>query len=277
MKPRHRHVPLALFALALAGPAAAQSYGSGSTFRCESINSREVTCRVPDGRVAEFVEQNSRTACIRGRTYFIEPEAVIVTQGCRATFRLVDDRYDTGSPAVLSELRARAASDLARMIRTDHRLASTPLVIIRDDRDRAAGSSTVAYEGTARVERNGTFWNTISFDGTYDLPSRAFTRLDYDLTGEGDYGNAGDRLDADLEAALARALEDEVRRQKGGEVQAAVNHRVRSRRAGGIVTYTGKFGYSWNDGAWVTRGYEANVNPSGQRVRSVRIFKLEGY
>jgi hypothetical protein len=277
MKSWHRTVPVvALLALAVAGAAPAQTYTSNSQFRCESVNSREVSCRIPDGRTAEFVEQNSRSACVRGRTYFIEADAVIVTQGCRATFRLVDQPYGPGSPALLSEMRARLSSDLARMIRTDQRFSSTPVVIIRSDRDRPAGSSTVGYEGTARVERNGNFWNDVTFDASYDLRSRAFTRIDYDIADNDGGVVSRERMDEDLEAALADALSDEVRRQKGGDVQTVVNRRFRSRRDGGTVTYTGKFGYSWNDGAWVTRGYEANVNPSGQRVRSVRIYKLEG-
>ncbi len=58
-------------------------------------------------------------------------------------------------------------------------------------------------------------------------------------------------------------------------MQAIVNRRFRSTRNGGDVVYTGKFGYSWKDGSWVTRGYEAVFNPSGMRVRSVRIYRVD--
>jgi hypothetical protein len=258
-----------LLVLALAAGGASAQYSSGRQVRCESVNSREVACAIPDGKVAEFVEQNSRADCIRGRTYFIERDRIVVNQGCRATFRLTDAPYGAGN----EELRSRLAVELGRIIRSDHRLSSTPSVVILTDDDHAEGNSQLAYEGTARIERNGSYWNTVEFDASYDLRSRAFTRIDYDIAGD---GGTNERMDADAEAAIMRALADEVRRQKGGgDVQVAVNHRHRSTRSGGDVTYTGKFGYTWNDGEWVTRGFEAVVNPSGQRVRSVRLWKLQ--
>jgi hypothetical protein len=268
-----RAVPLVVIcALAASGPVPAQSYsGNSRLVRCESVNSREVRCRIPDGQTAELYKQESRADCTRGRTYFIEADFIIVTEGCRATFRLVDSPYGGGSDALRSELRSRLAIELGRMIRNDHRLGSTPSIVVLTDNDRSERNGQVAYEGTARVERNGSYWNTIEFDASYDLRSRAFTRIDYDIA---DAGGGDDRMDADVEAALERALADEVRRQKGGTEQAAVNHRHRSTRSGGTVTYTGKFGYTWNDGDWVTRGYEATLNPSGQQVRTVRIWKL---
>jgi hypothetical protein len=196
-------------ALVLAAGGASAQYSSGRTVRCESVNSREVACAIPDGKVAEFVEQNSRADCIRGRTYFIERDRIVVTQGCRATFRLADAPYGADN----EELRSRLAVELGRMIRSDHRLSSTPSVTILTDDDHAEGNSQLGYEGTARVERSGKYWNTVEFDATYDLRSRAFTRIDYDIAGDED---TNERMDADAEAAIMRALADEVRRQKGG-------------------------------------------------------------
>lgn len=271
MKNASRLSPLAVaivLVAAVAGPASAQTYANSRTVRCESVESREVTCRIPAGQVAEFVEQNSRAECVRGRTYFIEYDAIIVTRGCRATFRVFDAPYSGGG--LRSELRSRLAVELGRMIRNDHNLGSSPSVEIIDDSERADGRDRVAYQGSARVERNGNYWNNVTFDASYDLRTRAFTRIDYDLSGAGD----SDRMDAALEAALERALADEVRRQKGGGVvQVAVNYRHRSTRSGGTNTITGRFGYSWNDADWVTRGFEAQANPSGQQVRNVRIFR----
>jgi hypothetical protein len=271
-----RAVPLFVLscALATAGPAPAQSYSPNSRLvRCESVNSREVRCRIPDGQAAELYKQESRADCVRGRTYFIEADYIIVTEGCRATFRLVDAPYGVGSDGLRSELRSRLAVELGRIIRDDHRFNSSPSIVVVSDRDHGEGDGRIAYEGTARVERSGAYWNTVEFDASYDLRTHAFTRIDYDIA---DTGGSDERMDADVEAALERALADEVRHQKGGgTVQVAINHRHHRTRGGGTVTYTGKFGYTWNDGDWVTRGFEAAVNPSGQQVRNVRIWKLD--
>ena len=262
----------ALAAALFAAAAPAQVFSNSRLVRCESVNSREVTCRIPAGQLAEFVSQESRADCVRGRTYFIDREAIVVTQGCRATFRLVDDVY--GGDGMRAELRTRLAVELGRMIRDDHRLGSTPVVTIVTDNDRAAPNGQVTYDGTARVERAGSFWNTISFDANWDPRSRAFTRIDYDLSGG---ATSFEHMDSRVRAEIERALADEVRRQKGGGVaQTAVNWRHRSTRSGGTDIVTGKFGYSWNDGEWVTRGFEAQLNPSGQQVRSVRIWRLDG-
>jgi hypothetical protein len=280
MKKNHsRSIPvLATLALLYAGAAPAQYSNSQSQLvRCESVNSREVICRLPAGQSAEFVSQESRADCIRGRTYFIEADRIIVNNGCRATFRLFD-AYAAGGDALRSEMRTRLSVDLGRMIRDDNRLGSTPSVTIisdRDrDRDRMAGSyGQVGYEGTARVERNGVYWNTVEFDATYDTRSHAFTRIEYDITGA---GNAYDRIDPNVAAYIGQALSDEVRRQLGsGTVQTVVNWRYRSTRSGGTDTYTGKFAYSHNDGVWQTRAFEAQLNPADNRVRNVRIWRLE--
>jgi hypothetical protein len=272
---RWRVIPsLAAVLFAMAGTASAQGYAQGRLVRCESVNSREVACRLPEGQSAEFVSQESRADCTRGRTYFIEADRIVVTQGCRATFRLMD-AYASGGDALRSEMRTRLSVDLGRMIRDDHRLGSTPTVTILNDSDRGGGSyGQVAYEGSARVERNGSYWNTVQFDATYDPRTHAFSRIDYDIAAGG--GQVSEHMDSQVRANIERALADEVRRQLGsGIVQTVVNWRYRSNRSGGTETYTGKFAYSQNDGVWQTRAFEAQLNPSGQQVRSVRIWRLE--
>lgn len=340
-----------------------------NVLRCESVNSREVSCDIPAGKVAEFLRQESQAACTCGQTYSIGTDTITVTRGCRASFRLSDAPALSGS-ALTTALRTEMLTDLARKIRDDQDFNSTPTLTLQSDREKAISSTQVAYTGTARVVRNGTFWKTVEFESVYDTRTRDFTSLgyrlaDYDagdarqrrellrqrldaameakldaanrdrnfnprfelLTGEerfvstnetafdgtgriqidgngwrpvtfestydwragafrtltyretpagtGTVGDDDERMDEDVEAALTRALAEEVRRQKGGSVQAIVNRRFRSTRSGGDVVYTGKFGYSWNDGSWVTRGYEAVFNPSGMRVRSVRIHRVD--
>jgi hypothetical protein len=361
---------LAMLGLAiLAGPAAAQLpfLNDPNVLRCESINSRETTCRIPEGKVAEFLQQNSQAACTAGRTYAIHRDTIVVSQGCRASFRLHDAPLLSGS-ALTELLRQGIAVELARKVRSDNGFSSTPSVTLLDERQTAVSPSQVRYDGTARISRSGRTWNTVAFESVYDLRTQQFASLDYEVasaTGgalteerrlllrtrldtiiearlEDDYrnsrtsprfeiltddaralssgrtafngtgrirvdgqdwqpvtfesvydwgtgefrdvvyrlasgtGQADDTMDSDAQAMLERALADEVRRQKGGgTVQVVVNNRHTVDRGGGRERYAGKFGYSWNDGEWVTRGYTAVLNPSGRNVRELRIFRLQ--
>ena len=370
MKSTNRFIPaLAVLGLAaIAAPSHAQLLGQTdpNVFRCESVNSRQVTCRVPEGRVAEFVEQHSQSACTRGSTYWINRDSVVVTRGCRASFRL-SDAYAVDSPALTAELRTELADALARRIRSDNGFSTTPTISIVSDDQRAISSSQVGYEGTARVSRSGGVWRTVDFTSTYDLRTREFINLSYSTAGSGtgtgesserrellrdyvddaieakldtDYPNSrsprfelltdqvtrippnqsgfsgtgrisldgrtwipvtfdsvydwrndrftsltyqqddgsvgsGTVMDEDAERSLEVALAAEIRRQLGGgNIQVVVNRRFATRGTGGRVTYSGKFGYSMNDGPWITRGYEAVLNPAGYNVRELRVFRL---
>jgi hypothetical protein len=273
----------ALAMLSMASPAHAQLsqiFGSDpNLLRCESVNNREVTCAVPSGKVAEFVEQNSQAACIRGQTYAVYGDRITVTRGCRATFRLSDTPMLTGT-ALTAALRAELATDLARRLRDDYHLSSTPSVSLQSDHVDPLSSSQVRYEGTARADRNGSFWKAFEFTSTYDARDQDFSSLTYkevayDSDRNDDDTSTATDMDEDVEEALARALAAEVRRQKGGgDVQVVINRRFRSDRERGDLDYQGKFGYSWNDGSWVTRRYEATFNPSGMRVREVHIYRV---
>lgn len=371
MTTTNRFLPaLAMLGLAaMAAPSHAQLFpiqNDPNVLRCESVNSREVTCRIPDGRIAEFVEQHSQAACTRGSTYWINREAVVVTRGCRASFRL-SDGYSTDTPNGRAELRTELAAELARKIRADNNFSSSPSIAIQTDEVRNLSSSQIRYDGTAKVSRAGSYWRTVEFTSVYDVRTRDFVSIDYTNAGgdpgdtserrlllrtrldtaieallDRDYPNSrnprfelltdaqrvistsqtafsgtgrimvdginwqpvtfdsvydwrtdaftsvsynrgdddddgvgSDEMDENTEDALARALADEVRKLKGGgTVQVVVNRRFRSVRNGGKVTYTGKFGYSWNDGIWVTRGFEATLNPAGHNVRNLRIYRL---
>jgi hypothetical protein len=372
MSTTNRFLPaLAMLGLAaMAAPSHAQLFplqNDPNVFRCESINSRSVTCNIPEGRSAEFVEQHSSSPCRLGSTYWINRDTVRVTSGCRASFRLVEEG-PIGSAALAAEIRTELAAALASKIRSDNRFSSTPSISLQTDRQRAISSTQVGFDGTARVSRSGNFWRTVEFTSVYDLRTRAISSLDYWTEGtrsadtnertrllrgeldeamekklDAEYrntranprfelltdeqstltstttgyngtgrvtldgttwskvvfesvydwtsdrftslsyrsadgsgsGNDADEMDEDAEASLSRALAAEVRRQKGnGDVQVVVNRRFRSVSATGKVTYTGKFGYSYNDGTWVTRGYEAVLNPAGYNVRALKIYRL---
>jgi hypothetical protein len=356
---------LAMLGLAaFAAPAHAQIFGPAdpNVFRCESVESREVSCRIPDDRQARFEEQHSSSPCTAGSTYWIYTDRVVVTKGCRASFRMYDaDAYE------LADVRKELSTELARKIRSDNNFSSTPSITIVSERQRELGSSRIAYEGTARVSRSGGVWKTVEFTSEYDLRTRDITALDYWTEGTrgGDTSERRsllrdrlddameDKLDAEFrnirganprfelltdeertlssttsdyrgtgrisidgkdwtrvvfesvydwrnnrftrldyrrdagqdpgegmpdaaERSLEAALAAEVRRQLGGNtsVQAVVNRRFTTTSSSGKVTYRGKFGYSANDGEWVTRGYEAVLNPAGYNVRELRIFRV---
>jgi len=372
---------LAVLGLAMfATPANAQLFPFQNTdpnvVRCESVESREVRCQVPLGKTAAFVEQHSQSPCTAGSTYFINRDAIVVTRGCRASFRLSDASV-LGDATLRAEVRAALATALSTRVRADNGFSSMPSIVIDSERERPLANGQVGYDGVARVLRSNSLWRTVAFNSVYDLRTRAIVGLDYGtptadpgtgsgttetglrrtqlrtrvdtaletmlyseyrnsrtnphfelltdiarvvstnetaysgtgrinvdgsnwlpVTFEGTYdwraeafrnltyklstpgGGTADStapMDEYVEATLERALAEEVRRQKGGgNVQVVVNRRHGVNRTSGAVRYTGKFGYSWNDGDWLTRGFEAEVNPSGQQVRSVRIWRPEG-
>jgi hypothetical protein len=375
MSTPNRFLPaLAMLGLvAIAAPSHAQLFplqNDPNVFRCESVNSREVTCRIPDGRVAQFAEQHSSSPCTLGSTYWITRDYVRVTKGCRASFRLAEVGT-IGSAALMAEMRTELAVALANRIRREQGFSATPAIDLQTERQREISSTQVGYDGTARVIRSGgNVWRTVEFTSVYDLRTRDITSLDYWTEGsrnadtserrqllrteldeamekklDSEYRNTrsnprfelltdevrslgstttgfsgtgrlsldgntwapvvfdavydwtADRftslsyrpadgrgtgggttatlMDEDAERSLSKALAAEVRRQKGdGTVQIVINRRFRDAPANGKVTYTGKFGYSYNDGPWITRGYEAVLNPAGYNVRELKIYRL---
>ena len=106
-------VTTALSALAM-GQASAQTYvnsgygygsdyGHSRTVRCESINSRQIWCRVDARGGVRIARQISHSACIEGRTWGSSDRGVWVSNGCRADFAIrsgrdyhhQDSRYDS--------------------------------------------------------------------------------------------------------------------------------------------------------------------------------------
>lgn len=78
-------------------------------FRCESDNGRWNHCEVASRRGVQFVRQLSRSACIRGQSWGVDPRGVWVNGGCRAEFRLRERPLD--APAAS---RLRCESDGGR-------------------------------------------------------------------------------------------------------------------------------------------------------------------
>lgn len=80
---------IAIVALAVGAFAAspvARAQRGGDTISCGSENGRRAFCRVP-WRDARLVRQDSKTACIRGRTWDVDRGGLWVDNGCRGTFQ----------------------------------------------------------------------------------------------------------------------------------------------------------------------------------------------
>jgi hypothetical protein len=79
---------IAVGAAAFAAPHVAHAQRGGDTVNCYSDNGRRSYCRVP-WRDARLVRQDSRTDCIRGRTWDIDRGGLWVDDGCRGIFQEV--------------------------------------------------------------------------------------------------------------------------------------------------------------------------------------------
>lgn len=77
---------LGLAAFAAGGSVAAQHWGDGQRFRCESNDGRTNYCNVDTRGGVVLVRQLSRGPCIEGQTWGWDRRGVWVAQGCRAEF-----------------------------------------------------------------------------------------------------------------------------------------------------------------------------------------------
>ncbi|WP_051943329.1 MULTISPECIES: DUF3011 domain-containing protein [Luteibacter] len=77
---------LALGAGLFATPHVAHAQRGGDTVNCFSDNGRRSYCRVP-WRDARLIRQDSKTACIRGRTWDMDRNGLWVDDGCRGIFQ----------------------------------------------------------------------------------------------------------------------------------------------------------------------------------------------
>lgn len=72
--------------LYVAPHAAHAQRGGGDTINCYSDDGHRQYCRVP-WRDARLIRQDSRTACVRGRTWDIDRGGLWVDDGCRGIFQ----------------------------------------------------------------------------------------------------------------------------------------------------------------------------------------------
>ncbi len=69
--------------------------------RCESRRGSRNFCRIPPGSPVRLVRQLSRTACVRGRSWYATNSGIWVSNGCRADFAVGrNNRYRSPDPVV---------------------------------------------------------------------------------------------------------------------------------------------------------------------------------
>ena len=96
-----------------AGLVSAQNYGGDARYgngygngqaravRCESRQGSRNFCRIPLGAQVRLVRQLSRTACVRGRSWYATSSGIWVSNGCRADFAIGrNSRYRNPDPMV---------------------------------------------------------------------------------------------------------------------------------------------------------------------------------
>lgn len=119
---------LALFLAGVAGTSQASWRSDGyrssyeRTVRCESRDARVRYCRADIRGGVRLIEQLSDSACVRGRSWGVERDAIWVSRGCRGRFELgadgrygsngryndrYDDRYDNRRDPRYSDNRTR--------------------------------------------------------------------------------------------------------------------------------------------------------------------------
>jgi hypothetical protein len=69
----------------------------GRVIRCESRDSRTVYCSADSRYGVRLVARLSSSPCIEGSTWGIARDSVWVSRGCRAEFRVGDDRYGSNT------------------------------------------------------------------------------------------------------------------------------------------------------------------------------------
>src|SRR5688572_6997408 len=238
--------------------------GDTSNSRCESVAGQQRTCKIPAGYRAEFVRQLSSAACTQGRTMFISVSEVVVADGCRAEFRLVETGGASGNvETVLAEgLRAK-------LVKPNNEYGSLYDVdILTTKVVSQAGASAQVYEGTANSSWGGRTY-PLEYTARIDARTGQLLNLDYRYrnpnatgpsTGSGQW-LAGTALDAEARTALAKAIrEDYQKRNAGKRVQVVTNTAYKEQAVTrSDYRFAGKYGVSVDDGNWQTFRYSARI------------------
>lgn len=275
----------------LGGQTNQQNTSTGNVGTCGSTNGQTETCNIPNGYRAEFVRQVSQAPCINGRTLFINTSNVVVTQGCRAEFRLVasntypGNNYpgnNTGSGqsglpydlerAIETELRSRMrepAGEYSTLYDLNIVNARTTALrggasAVNGNVNSVWGGRTYPAEFSANVDASG---RVVSVDYRYNNANgNAGTGVP---TGNWSRGTA---LTTAARAALERAIEADLRRQSGNRTVQVETNTLYEQQADTKNSYRvrGKYGVSINDGAWQTQGFEARIRTGSSVINGLQ-------
>ncbi len=117
----------------------------GNSIRCESRDSRQVTCNTPWQRRSVLTRQLSDTRCVQSQNWSSTPGTVWVSGGCRAEF--ASAQGDAGGPA--TELQCESTDGRYKQCGTG--LYGTPRLV------RQLSDTACRYNFTFGL-RNGAVW-----------------------------------------------------------------------------------------------------------------------
>ena len=245
--------------------------GDPSLTRCESVEGQQRTCKVPAGYRAEYVRQISKTACVQGRTLFINASDVVVAAGCRAEFRLVETT-GTGNtqPGASVNLETLLSEGLrAKLVKPQGEFGSLYDVRILTTKVMSpAGAAEQVYTGTANSSWGGRTY-PLEYSARIDGRSGRLLNLDYQYKNPNAAGSTGSdgqwlngtALDAEARLALDRAIRaDYQTRNAGRRVQVVINTAYMEQAVTrSDYQFKGQYGVSIDDGNWQTFRYSARI------------------
>ena len=247
------------------------SSGDPSLTRCESVQGQQRTCKVPAGYRAEFVRQLSKTACVQGKTLFVNASDVVVAAGCRAEFRLVETTGNGNTlPGASVNLETLLSEGLrAKLVKPQNEYGSLYDVRILTTKVLSpAGAAEQVYEGTANSSWGGRTY-PLEYSARIDARSGRVINLDYQYknpNAAGSTGGAGQwldgtALDAEARIALGQAIRaDYQTRNAGRRVQVVINTAYKEQAVTrSDYRFKGQYGVSSDDGNWQTFRYSARV------------------
>lgn len=275
----------------LGGQTNQQASPGGNVGVCGSASGQSQTCNIPAGYRAEFVRQVSQAPCINGRTMYINPTNVMVTQGCRAEFRLVaqnnypDNGYpannggngQSGLPSALEVGLENALRDRMKAPAGEYSsLYDLSIVNARTTALRGGASAvngnvnsvwggrTYPAEFSANVDSGG---RVVSVDYRYNNPN-----ANPGPSVPGANWSRGTAMTPSIRAALERAIEADLRRQSGVTAVQVETNTVYQQQRGAKNEYfvRGKYGVSVNDGNWQTHAFEARIRTGSTVVNGLK-------
>ncbi len=245
--------------------------GDPSLARCESVKGQQRTCNLPSGNRAEYVRQISRTTCTKGRNLFIHTGEVVVAQGCRAEFRLVEtSSTTTPAPTQAGNLNRMLSEGLrGKLTKPENEYGSLYDVrILTTKATSPAESAEQVYTGTANSNWGGRSY-PLEYSARVSPASGQLMNLDYRYQNPKATGSTsgtaqwldGTALDAQARDALTKAIRaDYQKRNGGGHVQVVTNTAYKEQ---GVTRsdyrFSGHYGVSINDGNWQTYRYTARI------------------